>query len=333
MNQNSANNSAKIYKTTEGGINWINCTPSNTEILWGNYFVDKDTGVCVGGGCDTPLDFFRTVNGGKSWSRFELPAANSGLTHVRLYSGTGLGYAISSRYLYKTTDGGRSWIEFSNTGISDWHDGLSISGNTFLMPSSQGCSGGGNGGGIRLSTNNGSSWTNKSFPNPLFSTFLIDSSRGWVCGDKSQIYYSSDIGQNWLLKNGGIPDNTGLDNIFFINDSIGWVSGQKIFTTLNNPILSDILEPINSSENKLISITPNPFSEKTEIRCSLVEPANIRFSVFDLMGNILEYKDFGLYNTVELNIQFLGEKYSSGIYFYKIEIGKEVKCGMMNLVK
>lgn len=226
-----ANGFGKIYKTTDGGITWFDITPNRAEDLWGHWFVDRDYGVVVGGGCITPQRFFLTTNGGNSWNYVTeinyFP--NSGLTDVIIYQRNGLGYATSSGFIWKTTDGGQSWQIFSRSGDNDWQEDLWIFGRTILVPYSVGCGGDGGTGGIRISKDLGKTW--KQFPTgtSMFGAFLHDSLRGWACGWDRAVYYTSNGGDSWALLNCGIDQGVSLDDFWFINDTLGWVVGNGIY--------------------------------------------------------------------------------------------------------
>jgi photosystem II stability/assembly factor-like uncharacterized protein len=226
-----SNGFGRIYKSTDGGATWFDITPNRAEDLWGHWFVDKDYGVVVGGGCVTPQRFFLTTNGGNSWDYLTeinyFP--NSGLTDVIIYERNGLGYAASSGYIWKTTDGGRSWQIFSRSGNNDWQEDLWISGNTIIVPYSTGCGGDGGSGGVRASKDLGKSWKQFSTGTSMFGAFLHDSLRGWVCGWDRAIYYTSNGGDSWVLLNCGIDPGVSLDDFWFVSDTLGWVVGDGIY--------------------------------------------------------------------------------------------------------
>ncbi|MFC2130046.1 WD40/YVTN/BNR-like repeat-containing protein [Bacteroidota bacterium] len=233
----------RAYRSTDGGGTWISITDSGMY-AWGVFFVSADTGMVVGGGCFGDQHFHRTTNGGKIWSTYIDSLPLTGLSDAVLYSGDGLGYAVSSGLIWRTTDGGITWHVFSISGNPDWQEEITHIGNSFLVPYDKGCSGGGMPklGGLRMTTNNGGSWREFEIGKSMFGTFLLDSLRGWGCGDNNSVYYTSDGGINWELRNCGIDPYTPLDDIWFVNDTLGWVVGLGVFKTHTyDTIFSEIL--------------------------------------------------------------------------------------------
>ncbi len=236
----------KIFKTTDGGINWFDITPKNAWGLWGNYFVNENVGMVIGNGCTHEMQFFRTEDGGNSWDIFTTGELGSGLCDVILYSEDGLGYATSSGLIWETNDGGRSWDIFSVSGDRDWQEELSIHNQSFLVPYSPFCTGGGPGG-VRFSTDGGASWKQFYTGQAMFGTFLHDELRGWGAGWDRNLIYTSDGGQSWITRNCGILEGDDLDDMFFINDSTGWVVGTNIYRFA--PIID--LDPVIASDGPL----------------------------------------------------------------------------------
>ncbi len=226
-------NEGRIFKSTDGGVTWFNVTPPDPGyILWGNYFLTPNIGVVIGGGCGNVEKFYHTSDGGASWSLFE-GNDNSGMTDAILFSPNGLGYAVSSGRLWRTSDGGLTWSIMSVTGGEDWQEEITISGNTFLLPYATGCGGEMNDGGLRISTDGGINWKQFRTGHTMFGAFLLDSKRGWGVGTSKAIYYTSDAGKTWELRNCGIQNNDSLDDVYFINDTTGWVVGNGIYKYVN----------------------------------------------------------------------------------------------------
>ncbi|MBI2418786.1 MAG: T9SS type A sorting domain-containing protein, partial [Ignavibacteriales bacterium] len=67
---------------------------------------------------------------------------------------------------------------------------------------------------------------------------------------------------------------------------------------------------------------PNPFNPATLISYSIKEDANVRLSLFDPIGQELEILVNSSQAAGNYSINFNAGKYSSGVYFYKIQAGK-----------
>lgn len=219
-----------IWRTTDGGQTWTDVTPDSAYALWGCYFLSPTVGMVIGGGCGSiPQLFFRTTDGGTNWSVFVGNEPNSGLTDLML-SADGTGFAVSSGRLWRTTDGGQSWAVFATTGSAVWQEELTHVGNSFLLPfAGTTCSGQGNTGGMRFSTDGGATWREFVTGKPMFGAFLLSPTTGWACGYNGALYYTSDGGQTWQLRDCGIDTTLHLDDIWFVNDTLGWVVGQGVW--------------------------------------------------------------------------------------------------------
>lgn len=228
----------RIFKTTNGGQTWFDVSPQSENVqLWGNYFVDENFGFVIGGGCNRfPQTFYKTTNGGQSWSVKRYFDFETGkLSDLIMDGETGIGYAIGSGALWRSTNFGDDWEVISRTGRVDWHEEITLIGESLLIPYSEGCEGTGinirGSGGARFTTNLGESWNTTSFGEnrEMFGTFLINETTGWAAGLNTSMYYTCDAGQNWEKIDCGLFGN--LDDIHFINDTTGWVVGDYIFRT------------------------------------------------------------------------------------------------------
>ena len=85
---------------------------------------------------------------------------------------------------------------------------------------------------------------------------------------------------------------------------------------------------------------PNPFNPVTTIRYSIpnvtlsgVEGSRVQLKIYDVLGNEVatlenEYKSAGTYE-----VEFNAAKYTSGVYFYRLQAGSFVETKKMILLK
>lgn len=89
----------------------------------------------------------------------------------------------------------------------------------------------------------------------------------------------------------------------------------------------------NKQSNSLLQNYPNPFNPETSITFSVEFPNRVKLTVYDLLGKeictlVNEYKDGGVYS-----FKFNSSDISSGMYFYKIEIGSFSDIKKMLVIK
>ncbi len=78
----------------------------------------------------------------------------------------------------------------------------------------------------------------------------------------------------------------------------------------------------NKNEFQVLQNQPNPFNNKTKINYYSPNNANISFKVYDIVGNIVIYKELNAFqgkNTISINRDNL----SSGVYIYEFRNGSK----------
>lgn len=276
--------SGAIYKSIDSGRTWVDISPEIGEFyhIWGCYFYDDNNGITVASdGCRTQI-FFKTTDRGQSWTtkKYITPGGTK-LSDVHIDGVTGYGQAISSGYVWVTTDYGSNWdIEFG-TGPIDWAEELSYQDSSFIIPIAKGCEGADGYGGMLFTTDKGENINIEilGLYRDMYGSFLINKTSGWVAGLYSSMYFTCDAGNIWENLNCGIEGD--LDDVFFIDDTTGWVVGDKVFRTQN---VTEV--------NKFISIDTVYLCRGEIAELKIQPPDNLPNTVWSTCG-----RDRALYTT------------------------------------
>jgi len=253
-----------IFKTTDGGINWIPLTSQNVDRLNSVHFINPGTGWAVGEQCT----ILSTHDGGATWLSQNIPTSEN-LKSVQFVNSK-IGWIIGSR-IWKTTDSGDSWkdqtmqlshayyschfvdentgwivginsskalIINTNDGGESWSYQDSATENGLLSVHFSNQTNGwavGLYGTIVSTKDGGINWEiqNSGTKSYLWSVYFSDDSTGWVCGNEGTVLKTSDGGEKWELQK--YDFSLGFKSINFINSTTGWVVGNNgiIFKTTN----------------------------------------------------------------------------------------------------
>ncbi len=112
------------------------------------------------------------------------------------------------------------------------------------------------------------------------------------------------------------------------------LDGIRIATSWNTLLTAtDVEETSIPTKYELNQNYPNPFNPSTVINYQLPEAGNVTLKVYDVIGNevatlVNEFKQAGVYNAKFANVQL-----SSGVYFYKLQVGSFKAVKKMMLTK
>lgn len=210
-----------IFKTTNGGSNWI-LKPTGTSLtLWNSYFINDQVCFVCGGPADGNGGsgvLVKTTDNGESWAQIPTGVTTRWFTGVYfINSQTGF-LAGEHGIVLKTINGGLNWV-LMNNGVSDilletinFTDSL-----TGWLTGWQGT--------LFKTTNAGVNWTllSSGTQNNLYTAFFQSSETGYISGSGGTILKTTNAGSNWIPLSSGTTQE--IFSIFF-RDNLGWISGH-----------------------------------------------------------------------------------------------------------
>jgi photosystem II stability/assembly factor-like uncharacterized protein len=336
----------KIFKTTNGGDNWIivceDSVPGHS--FWDISFSDELNGFAGGVG------FISTSNGGTTWHKKFIPLLFC--TNIKTIenhcwvSGFGIDYSA----IVYSNDYGNTWTPILNNDSSDIHD-------VFFS-----------------NVNNG--WycfTTGNAP-PFYKGYINKTESGWLSNiteptTPQQIYPANNsnieenvIGFEWeklnynltrfqvstdslfnnfyVLVNPGNGDTTFFGNNLYIENikSVAFPYNQKYYWRIRSENLKGLSEwsetwwfttfsPTNVDEKNspgefnLSQNYPNPFNPVSKIVFTIPERENVSLKVFDILGSEITTLVNKELEAGKYEVEFSGKDLSSGMYIYQIEAG------------
>ncbi|HOE05560.1 MAG TPA: YCF48-related protein [Bacteroidales bacterium] len=208
-----------VFKTTDAGINWQLLADSLPGYLRSVDFISDSVGFGV---CWEDI-ILKTTDSGNTW--FEISSGiYSGLTDI-CFLGDSIGIIVGSNgVILKTIDAGANWLSISSSATNNFN-------SLFFTNSTTGFAVGDNG--IIFKTQDaGDTWgpLNSGTLSWLHSVYFTDTSTGYAVGENSTIIKTTNAGNTWIPLTCNCSDY-GFWSVRFINDSIGYVSGDSLYFT------------------------------------------------------------------------------------------------------
>ena len=229
----------QFSRTTNGGANWQSIATPQIDWAYFQIKIVSETEIYLVG---DPSFLYRSSDQGATWTTLSLSVSGPATTFI-WYSMDHVGstYVLSGDYgvVAKSTDGCATWnsesdllktaLNFNITTIPGtskyWIIGRPHTATT---------------GQIMYSSNSGTNWTTYGIgvTGDFNDISMINENTGYVTGQNSQVYKTTDGGVSWVMKTKPHPTNYTLYNCDFIDENTGWVfvnfatvSGGNVFKT------------------------------------------------------------------------------------------------------
>lgn len=354
-----------IYKTTNGGINYISQNSNYTAQRFMSIFIINPDTVLISGNygkilrttngglnwvtqySDTTLQFWglyftnsftgyvvgsygtimKTTNGGVNWSPLltNIQNALDGIWFVN----ENTGYVGGANVFLKTTNAGLNWINLYGSFISPFETATAVyfpDVNTGLY-----CT---NAGRIVKTTNGGLNWNVVyTMSGGIWGMSFVNADTGYCCTSTGKVLKTTNAGEVWGEQNTPLSEN--LYEIHFPSATTGYIASWsgKILKTTNGGLtyLTRLNEPV--AKNYSLENYPNPFNSYTKIKFSLPQYNYVILQICDITGKNIKtllnsHLAAGIYE-----IYFNAENLSSGIYYYKLLASEKLLVKKLVLIK
>ena len=335
---------AGIFRTSTNGTHWTfselsgvtalaaATDKSNSSIIFAgrDWYVDRDA-FSSGAIC-------RSTDNGISWTKTALESVYvTSIAVSKNTEGENSLFASTSDGIFLSTDYGERWtlLDSSLTNITSLVTIPNGSGGMDIFAGGVGDFQHFLSGGIYRFTNNGKEWMKTTLATINGHSFAY-TEKYIFAGTSSGIFLSTDNGNSWSSQNSGLingdigPLLVSHSNLFVGIGSNGvWQRPiSEMIPTYVGPLSAQLPVTFSLEQN-----FPNPFNPTTTIRYVLPSSANVKLSVYDLLGReiatLVNEEQSAGWKEVAWNA--IGQ--SSGIYFYKLTAGNFVEVKKMSMLK
>lgn len=182
-------------------------------------------------------------------SRLNSQRFTEGITDMVFPKNTNIGYAVEADRIIKTTNRGKTWFPVYSSANSFFEFVEAVDDNTIFAFSTE------YPGKLVKSTNGGSNWQQMSVPEGQIKyAHFITASKGWlhiINDGAGLLYYTSNGGASWVLKNDPIATPFYGTKMKFTNDSTGYaLSGSfTLYPVYKTTDSGKIWEPLPRDNN------------------------------------------------------------------------------------
>lgn len=268
---------------------------------------------------------FKSIDNGESWFDYNNELADKAVQALavdkkgNLFAGTG------SLGIFKVFAGEDRWYQYNIGNNSIW--AIGVSENAVIAS----CYGGG----VYVSTDNGSNWQKSPLQqNYIYSLVTDKSNKVFASSWTSGVFVTTDEGASWQqlgMSGFGVSSMVTSPNK---DDLFAGTKEGKIFKISFRPTSIDEEEALPTEFN-LLQNYPNPFNPETIITYQLPVASRVTLKLYDILGRevitlVNESQNAG---THRVKFNAVTERLASGVYFYRIIAGNYISTKKMMLLK
>lgn len=289
-------NERNIYKTTDGGKNWIGYYSGSNQFTGTKLSIVDPQVIYV---CNWWFTLKKSIDAGLSWDySVTIPPVILSVNDVKFITrelgfiyGSGVDENGSGNfcYLVRTLDSGENW------------DYLYAKENSWIT-----------------------------------DIFFINKDKGWICaeegihsttnGFETETIINIPI-QKFDFLNENIAYGISNDKIYKTYD--GWTTSDSLYSIVTNIDSKSLI-------NKKFILSqnyPNPFNSSTKIDFTLSENGQVELIIYDIRGRELEVLTSKYYLKGRHTLSWDAGFYPSGIYYYKLNTGSDSVVKKLILIK
>jgi len=312
-------NQKGIWKSFDGGTAWTQTGIEDRMVFSIKYNGDYNY---VG----TDWGLYIAVNNEYSWWR----SMDSVWVYDIAITGSNV-FAVCGK-VYRSTNNGTNWTTVNTTNA---FNSIAIDGfnNIYIGSSGESVSRG-----VWKSSDNGNTWTRIGLSNNYVRSLAVTYNNYLIVGTSDGGVYVYN-GVTWFNRTQGLPvSNTAMPLAAGSNYIYAGILGNSPEYSTWKRLISNTIDVKKISSEIPVKFDlnqnyPNPFNPSTTIRYQIPKDQFVVLKIFDITGKAIETLVSEKQSPGMYEVNWIASKYSSGVYFYKLETKDFSEMKKMILVK